>query len=144
MLNTTKTSGKVIAKKVNRERYGSLLAAALPTVIQTEAENDYYLAIVEGLMQKGDKLSKEEEALLELLSLLIETFERMHYQIKKSTPRAILNELMAANQLKQSDLLPVFGSKGRVSEVVNGKRDISKEQAKKLAAFFHVSAELFI
>ena len=40
--------------------------------------------------------------------------------------------------------LSVFGTKGRVSEVVNGKRDISKEQAKKLAAFFHVSANLFI
>jgi HTH-type transcriptional regulator/antitoxin HigA len=144
MLNTTKTSGKVIAKKVNRERYGSLLAAALPTVIKTKAENDYYLAVVEGLMRKRDKLSKEEEALLDLLSLLIETFERRHYRIKKSTPRAILNELMAANRLKQSDLLPVFGSKSRVSEVVNGKREISKEQAKKLAAFFHVSADLFI
>lgn len=144
MLNTTKTSGKVIAKKVNRARYGSLLAAALPTVIQTKAENDYYLAVVEGLMRKGDKLSKEEEALLDLLSLLIETFERRHYQIKKSTPRAILNELMAANRLKQSNLLPVFGSKSRVSEVVNGKREISKEQAKKLATFFHASADLFI
>jgi len=144
MLNTTETSGKVIAKKVNRERYGSLLAAALPTVIQTKAENDYYLAVVEGLMRKGDELSKEEEALLDLLSLLVETFERRHYQIKKSTPRAILNELMAANRLKQSDLLSVFGSKSRVSEVVNGKREISKEQAKKLAAFFHVSADLFI
>ena len=144
MLNTTKTSGKVIAKKVNRERYGNLLASALPTVIKTEAENDYYLAIVEDLMRKGDKLSKEEEALLDLLSLLIETFERKHYQIRKSTPRAILKELMAANGLKQIDLLPVFGSKSRVSEVVNGKRDISKEQAKKLASFFHVSADLFI
>jgi len=39
-----KTSGKVIAKKVDRERYGRLLASALPTVIKTEAENDYYLA----------------------------------------------------------------------------------------------------
>jgi HTH-type transcriptional regulator / antitoxin HigA len=144
MLNTTKTSGKVIAKKVNRERYGSLLAATLPTVIQTKAENDYYLGIVEGLMRKGEEISKEEEALLDLLSLLIETFERRHYQIKRSTPRAILNELMAANRLKQSDLVPVFGSKSRVSEVVNGKRDISKEQAKKLASFFHVSADLFI
>lgn len=144
MLSTIKTSGKVIAKKVDRERYGSLLASALPTVIQTKAENDYYLSVVEGLMRKGDEMSKEEEALLDLLALLIETFERRHYKIKKSTPRAILNELMAANRLKQSDLLPVFGSKGRVSEVVNGKRDISKEQAKKLAAFFHVSADLFI
>jgi len=49
-----------------------------------------------------------------------------------------------ANRLKQSDLLPVFGSKSRVSEVVNGKRNISKVQAKKLADFFPVSAGLFI
>lgn len=93
-------------------------------------------------MRKGDEISKEEEALLDLLTLLIETFERKHY--KKSTPRAILNELIAANHLKQSDLLPIFGSKGRVPEVVNGKREISKEQAKRLANFFHVSADLFI
>lgn len=144
MLNTTKTRGKVIAKRVDRERYGNLLASVLPTVIQTKAENNYYLSVVEGLMRKGDEMSKEEAALLDLLSLLIETFERRHYQIKKSTPRAILNELIAANRLKQIDLLPVFGSKGRVSEVVHGKRDISKEQAKKLATFFHISADLFI
>ena len=123
---------------------GSLLASALPAVIRTKAENDYYLAVVEGLMRKGDEMNKEEEALLDLLSLLIETFERTHYRIKKPAPRAILNELMTANRLKQSDLLPVFESKGRVSEVVNGKREISKEQAKKLATFFHVSADLFI
>ena len=134
----------MIAKKVDRERYGKLLASALPTVIQTKAENDYYLIVVEGLMRKGDEISKEEVALLDLLTLLIETFERKHYKIKKSTPRASLNELIAANHLKQSDLLPIFGSKGRVSEVVNGKRKISKEQAKKLANFFHVSADLFI
>lgn len=144
MLNTTKTNGKVIAKKVNREKYGSLLASTLPIVIRTKAENDYYLAVVEGLMRKGDAISKEEEALLDLLALLIETFERRHYRIEKSTPREILNELIAANRLKQSDLLPVFGSKGRVSEVVNGKREITKEQARRLADFFHVSADLFI
>ncbi len=144
MLNTTKTNGKVIAKKVNREKYGNLLASTWPTVIRTKAENDYYLAVVEGLMQKGDEISKEEVALLDLLALLIETFEKSYYEIKKSTPQAVLNELIAANQLKQSDLLPVFGSKSRVSEVVNGKRQISKEQAKRLAGFFHVSADLFI
>ena len=67
----------MLAKKVNRESYVNLLAAALPTVIQTKAENDYYLAVVEGLMRKGAAgLSKEEEALLDLLALLIETFER--------------------------------------------------------------------
>lgn len=129
---------------MNREKYGNLLAEVLPTVIRTQAENVYDLGVVACLLRKEAALSKEEAALLDLLSLLIETFERQHYQIRKSTPAAILNEWLAANRLKQSDLLPVFGSKGRVSEVVNGKRNISKEQAKKLAAFFHVPADLFI
>ncbi|GAC1403196.1 MAG: hypothetical protein NVSMB56_18160 [Pyrinomonadaceae bacterium] len=38
----------------------------------------------------------------------------------------------------------LFGSKGRASEAINGKRAISKAQAKALAEFFHVSADLFI
>ncbi|MGH9799534.1 MAG: helix-turn-helix domain-containing protein [Blastocatellia bacterium] len=134
----------MIAKKVNREKYGSLLATALPIVIRTKAENDYYLSVVEGLMRKGDEISKEEEALLDLLTLLIETFERSYYRIKKAAPREILKELISANRLKQSDLLPVFGSKNRVSEAINGKREITKEQAEQLAEFFHVSADLFI
>jgi HTH-type transcriptional regulator/antitoxin HigA len=51
---------------------------------------------------------------------------------------------MEARNLTQKDLWEVFGSKGITSEVFHGKRSISKAQAKKLAAFFHVSAELFI
>ena len=42
------------------------------------------------------------------------------------------------------DLLPLFGTRGRVSEVLSGKRSISKEQAKKLASLFKVTADLFI
>jgi HTH-type transcriptional regulator / antitoxin HigA len=45
--------------------------------------------------------------------------------------------------LKQKDLLGVFGSQGVASEVVNGKRSISKSQAKALGEFFHVSPTLF-
>jgi HTH-type transcriptional regulator/antitoxin HigA len=46
--------------------------------------------------------------------------------------------------LRQAYLAPIFGSSGRVSEVVNGKRGISKAQAKALGEFFKVSPELFI
>jgi antitoxin component HigA of HigAB toxin-antitoxin module len=41
-------------------------------------------------------------------------------------------------------LWPVIGSKGRVSGILAGKRAIGKEQAKKLAAFFRVRADLFL
>jgi HTH-type transcriptional regulator/antitoxin HigA len=47
-------------------------------------------------------------------------------------------------ELKQVDLVPVLGSRAQVSELVNGKRGISKAQVKKLAEYFRVSAELFL
>ena len=52
--------------------------------------------------------------------------------------------LMEARNLALKNLWKVFGSKGTASEVFHGKRSISKAQAKRLAAFFHVSVELFI
>jgi HTH-type transcriptional regulator/antitoxin HigA len=51
---------------------------------------------------------------------------------------------MEEHGLRQRHLLDVFGSRGVASEVVNGKRAISKAQAKKLAALFHVPADLFV
>jgi HTH-type transcriptional regulator/antitoxin HigA len=52
--------------------------------------------------------------------------------------------LLEEKNLRPKDLWPVLGSKSRVSEILSGKRAVSKEQARKLARFFHVSAELFI
>jgi HTH-type transcriptional regulator / antitoxin HigA len=51
---------------------------------------------------------------------------------------------MEEHGLRQRDLLDIFGSRGIASEVVSGKRAVSKAQAKKLAALFHVGADLFL
>jgi|SRR5437588_6449036 len=145
MLNTTKKNGrKTAAVKINPQRYGKLLAKVLPVRIETEEENDRMLAETEKLIEKGDRRTPEEDALLDLLAHLVQQFERDFYHLGGATPHEILRELMAARGLKQSDLLHIFRSKGIASEVVNGKRGISKAQAKALADFFHVSAELFI
>jgi len=56
----------------------------------------------------------------------------------------LLEFLLEQRGLKPSDLWSVVGSKSRVSEILAGKRSISKAQAKKLAEFFHVGAGLFI
>jgi HTH-type transcriptional regulator/antitoxin HigA len=94
-------------------------------------------------IRNGD-LSPEEETLLELLSVLIEKYEDEHYPIPDADPVDVLRFFMEDRGVKQADLLLVFGSSGIASEVVNGKRSISKAQAKKLAEFFKVSVELFI
>ena len=130
---------------LDTRRYGRLLARALPTVIKSEDENNRMLAIIEDLMAKGeDNLTPEEDALLELLVDLVHDFEEKYYPLRSSPPHQMVAFLLEQRGLKPSDLWPVVGSKGRVSEILSGKRAISKDQAKKLAAYFHVGVDLFL
>lgn len=145
MLNMTRRSGKAIVKaKFDPKKYAGLLAEALPIIIETEAQNDRLLKVVEDLMSKGENLAPEEVELLKLLGHLIQEFEQRFYKPEGATPREVLVELMASNNLKQADIVHIFGSKGITSEVVNGKREISKANAKALAEFFHISADVFL
>lgn len=130
---------------LNVQRYGRLLATVAPKAIETEDENDKALAIIEPLMAKGDEgRSPEEDLLLELLSVLVERFEEKAYPLGDVAPVDALRELMEHNGLKAIDLVPELGSRARASEILSGKRSISKEQARKLAERFHVSAAVFI
>lgn len=141
----TKRSGKTIVKvKFDSNAYAQLLASTLPTVIETEEQNDRLLALAEALINKGKNITLEETELLKLLSHLIQEFEQKFYQPGEASPREVLMELMAANDLKQADLVSIFGSKSVVSEVVNGKREISKAHAKSLAEYFHTSTDVFL
>lgn len=133
-----------VPKQLNPARYKRLLSQVMPVAIETEEENERALAVVEKLMDKGEDISVEEDALLRLLAILIQDFEEKHYQPRDATPLEVLRHLMDARALKQSDLWQLFGSKGVASEVLSGKRSISKSHAKRLAEFFQVSPELFI
>lgn len=112
----------------------------------SEAENNAALAVLESFMEKGgSNLTAEEQALLELLSDLIQSYEQKNHEpFPEAGPVETLKFLMEEHGLKAIDLEPVFGSRGRVSDALNGRRQISKEQAKRLAEKFHVSAAAFI
>jgi HTH-type transcriptional regulator/antitoxin HigA len=133
-----------VATQFNTKHYKRLLTEVMPIPIETEEDNERMLAAVGQLMEKGENLSAEEGALLRLLSTLIEDFETKFYQPEDATPLEVLRHLMEERGLKQSDLWELFGSKGIASEVLNGKRGISKAQAKKLAEYFYVPVSLFI
>ncbi len=127
------------------KRYGRLLARALPKVIKTEGENERTLAVIESLMEKGERnMTPEEDALLELLTNLVHDFEEKAYPVPKSSPDEMVAFLLEQRGLTPKDLWPVVGSKSRVSEILAGKRPITKGQAKRLAEFFHVGVDLFI
>ena len=98
----------------------------------------------ETLSNKPD-LTPEEDQFLELLVALIEKFEAEQYPMNNlSTPLSRLKFLMETNGLKQAELVEVFGSKGITSEVVNGKRSISKQAALKLGKRFNIEPALFL
>ncbi len=93
------------------------------------------------MKKSEDSLSSAEDALLDTLFAVIQDYERRKYARTKSTPAEMLRFLMEENNLSPADL-PVAAS--RVSEITSGKREVSKEQAKRLGAFFRVSPALFI
>ncbi len=134
----------IVATPVNADQYGELLAHTLPRVIETEDEYERILNKLETLLRRGGDRSVEERELSKLLTALVEGFEERNYLLQKATPLEALQELMSARDMKQVDLIPLFGSKGIVSEVINGKRELSKTHIRAVAAFFNVSPELFI
>jgi HTH-type transcriptional regulator/antitoxin HigA len=86
----------------------------------------------------------EESALLETMAILVQAHDDRHHPLPPVLPHEMLGYLMETSGRTTKDLLPIFAMRGRFSEVLNGKRSISKEQAKKLATFFKVTADLFI
>ena len=122
--------------------YTRLLEEVQPRAPSSKEENARLLAEAEKLMKRSeDSLSSAEDALLDTLFAVIQEYERGKYTRAKSTPAQMLRFLMKENNLSPADL-PLPAS--RVSEITSGKREISKEQAKRLAAFFRVPVELFL
>ena len=131
-------------KKIDQKTYSKLLARAVPTVITSEAEYARQLAVFDKLFHK-DQLSPEEEALFELLTFLIENYEKEQYKPGEGvTGLDILKSIMEDHSLQPKDLWEIFGSKGITSEVLSGKRQISKSHAKALGKRFGLDPKLFI
>ena len=144
--NTIVTGGKKTAvnSRLNRRKYTELLSGTLPRIIESDAEFERAVHNVEPLLDKGSRRSREEEALCRLLLRLIEDYQHTKRAIPRLNPTEALQALIEARNLRQADLLPIFGSRSRISDAVHGKRAISKAHARKLAEFFSVSPELFI
>lgn len=137
---------------MDEQRYGALLADARPRIIETAEEHERLLALAESLMEKGDDLPEEEERLLALIVLLIEAYEvtsaaddeeEQAEAEEPPAPHVTLQRLMYSHDIKLDDVAHVFGNPHLAREVIDGKRAISKRQAKDLAKFFRVPARLF-
>ncbi len=126
-----------------RAEYAELLAQALPSVIHTEKENERLISILEELERRNNNWTLAEKKLAELLTLLIEQFEDEHYALQGAKPEDVLQALMDANHLRHKDLIDIFETEGAISAVLSGKREMTKEQIKRLSKRFRVSPEVF-
>src|SRR5690242_17142620 len=133
---------QVSAVTFDSKIYRKLLVKKPPRVIHTEKENEEYIRELEALYSR-EKITPEEKEYAELLTVLIEKFEERYQITPAATPLDILHSLMDASDLKQADMLEIFGTKSIASEVLSGKRDLSKAHIQRLASRFHVSPEVF-
>ena len=135
---------------INRENYLKLLdeVQLIPKVIETETEYAQNLSVAERLIGKKKHRTPEETVLLRLLVKVIEDYEENNYNLKEwrdLPPYEILQHLLEVSHTRQADLVGIISpSKGLISAIVNGKRSISKEQAKKLGEYFKISPSAFI
>jgi HTH-type transcriptional regulator / antitoxin HigA len=128
---------------VSATAYGELLAKTLPKVIETDEEFRHFVSVMEDLDRRHASLTDEERALLALLERLTQDYDD-RVELPDVPPNEMLEYLMNARGLKQADLVSVIGTRAQVSDIVTGRRGISKQQAKKLAEFFRVSVDVFI
>jgi len=111
-------------------------------VINNEA---YYNKAVKRAMEifHADPDTPEDDELGVLL-VLIKDYEDKHYPLPQVDVLELIKDKMQEQGLKNKDLEPIIGSKGYVSSILSGRREITLSMAKKLKQFFNLPADVFL
>ena len=114
------------------------------TSVHTEGDYAQARATIDTLLDEvGDNESHPLADVLDYLSDQVKAYEDENFLIPKAEPREVLRFLMDQHGLNQEDLSDC-APQSRISDILRGKRSISKEIAKRLAQRFHVRADLFL
>lgn len=113
------------------------------TVIASETQYERYVEALVDLERQAHR-SAEDRKYGQLLAALIEKYERERYPVEPASPLEVLAELIKANGLRQKDLAGILGGhESVVSEIVHGKRPLSKTHIERLSRRFNVSPAVF-
>ena len=110
--------------------------------IRNKADHRAALQRIETLWNAPAKSTDGDE--LEVLSLLVEEYEKKHIAVPRVDPVSLLLHVMEARQMKRKDLEPYIGSRARVAEVLNRVRPLSLEMIRRLSAGLDLPADLLI
>lgn len=113
-------------------------------IIKTTEEHEAAFNRLGELMLKNPFPDSDDANELELLALLIKTYEDKNVLIDPPSPLEAIQFRMEQGGLKQRDLIPFIGTKSRVSEVLAGKRPLTLTMARELHKGLGISAEVLL
>lgn len=113
-------------------------------VIRSEEQYKAYLAEIEGLLAIPPEANSASAERLDLLTVLVESYENQKYPIEPPSPIDAIKFRMEEKGLKQADLIPYFGTRSRVSEVLSGKRSLTIPMIRALSVGLGISTETLV
>lgn len=120
-----------------------MIAHGAPRCIHNDAELEIYTEVLFRLTALDNPSDAELDA-AELLTLLIEKYEAERYSLPEADPASVVRFLLEQQHLPQRELIPEFGSESAVSMFLNGQRNLTIDQVKKLSARFKLPVDVFI
>lgn len=135
------------ATKPMKDTYFDLVRRFPLVPIRTETHYDAAIAFLQPLAVRSEKtLDSGERAYLAALTQFVEDYEQEHHHIEAANlkPLDALKYLMRANDMKSIDLGNLLGSRSLASQILSGKRGLSKKHILTLAERFRVEPGLFL
>lgn len=112
--------------------------------IKNKKQYEEALARCYALMQLKLKANSPESDELEILSLLVERYEELHYPVPPPNPIEAIKFRLEQLGMKHSDLNKIIGYRSRKSEILSGKRKLSLQMIRSLYSKLNIPAETLI
>ncbi|MFD0748655.1 type II toxin-antitoxin system HigA family antitoxin [Mucilaginibacter calamicampi] len=111
-------------------------------ILKTEAAYNAALARTIEIFHAEEGTPESDE--LDVLLLLLKDYEDRHYYIPDPDPIEVIKLKLEEKGLKQKDLEPIIGSKGYVSQVLSGKKELTLKMVRGLHQFLGISADILL
>ena len=125
------------------DKYIQLLQQFPPRTITNDRELEATQRVIDGLLDRP-QLTEDESDYLNVLGTLVFDYEQKSEPIPDIYGVELLKVLLVERQLRQKDLVPIFKTESIISDVLNGKRQLTVRHIQELARFFNLSPAVFL
>jgi HTH-type transcriptional regulator / antitoxin HigA len=140
LLMAIKTGGM----KPTQDRYLELIRTFPLRPIRSDKELSEALAVIDELLDQ-ERLVAEEQDYLDVLSGLVERYEKERHPMPPVSDAQMLRHLIEAKNVTQVQVARATGiAESTISAVLAGNRRLNREHIEKLARYFHVGARAFL